>query len=124
MRKPSKRAVELFVAGALALLGFRVLIGVPYYLFVSTPSLNVRLISSLLTALALPIGIAILLGRPSSVLCAQIYLWLVILSGWVVIPINYHLDAESSGRFLWKTVREVLVAAVLLALIFWSRSLT
>jgi hypothetical protein len=122
MSKLSKRAIELFVAGALALIGFRVLIGLPYLLSASSAMIGVRLVSSLVTALALPIGIAILLSRASAILCAQIYLWLIVVSGCVAIPVYCRFVPEQSGRIMWRIIPESLVAAVLLAVIFLSRS--
>ncbi len=122
MSKLSTRDIQLFVAGAIALMGFRALIGLPYYFTTTTPMIGVRLVSSLITALALPIGIALLLERASAVLFAQIYLWVIVISGCIVIPVFYYFLPGQSGRFLWSTVPELLVAGVLLALIFWSRS--
>jgi hypothetical protein len=122
MSKLSRRDIELFVAGALALIGFRALIGLPYYFAASTPMIGVRFITSLLTALALPIGIAILLGRASAIFCAQIYLWVVIVAACVAIPVYYHFVPDHSAGLMWRVIPELLVAVVLLALIFWSRS--
>jgi hypothetical protein len=122
MSKLSKRDIQLFVAGAFALIGFRALIGLPYYFTVSTPMIGVRIVSSLLTALALPVGIAMLMGRASAILLAQIYLWVIVASGCVVIPVFYYFVPGQFGGILWRSVPELLVALVLLALIFWSRS--
>lgn len=122
MSKLSTRDIELFIAGALALIGFRALIWLPFFFSASTPMIGVRLISSLLTALALPIGIAILLGRASAILCAQIYLWVILVSGCVAIPVYDHFIPENSGGFVRRSIPELLVAVALLVLIFWSRS--
>src|SRR5690348_2069507 len=118
MNKISPRDIQLFVAGALGLMGFRVSIVLPYYFFASSPMLGGRIFSSLLTALALPIGIAILSGRQSAIVCAQIYLWVMIVSGCVAIAVYYFSIPKQAGGILWRIVPELLVAAVLLALIY------
>lgn len=110
------------MGGALALIGFRVLIWLPYYFIASIPMISVRLITSLVTAVALPIGIATLLGRASAICCAKIYLWFSVITACVAIPLDYYFDREHTLRSALRYLPELLSAVVLLALIFWSRS--
>ena len=118
--KLSTRDIQLFVGGALALTGFRALIWLPYYYAVSLDF--GRIISFMITGLALPIGIAILMGRASAVTLAQIYLWLMIISGFVVVPIFCYFVPATSSHLLWAAIPEMLVSIVLLVVIYWSRS--
>jgi hypothetical protein len=118
--KISARDIQLFVGGALALTGFRALIWLPYYFAVSMDS--VRIIGSIITSLALPIGIAILMGHSRAILLAQIYLWLIVISECIVIPTFYFVVPARIGRILWATTPDMLVSIVLLGVIFWSRS--
>ena len=120
MKKISARDIQLLVAGAFALMGFRALIWLPYY-FVTSADL-VRIINTTVTGLALPLGIGILLGRVSAIPVARIYLWLVVISGCIVIPTFWYFAPEKGGRIALRFAPELLVAIVLLGLIFWSRS--
>jgi hypothetical protein len=83
--KISARDIRLFVAGALALAGFRALIWIPYYFTV--PIEPIRIVGAIITGLTLSIGIGIFLGRWSALLLAQIYLWLIFISGCIGIPV-------------------------------------
>ncbi len=120
MKNISARDIRLLVAGALALTGFRALIWIPYYFTVSLDS--VRIGGAIITGLALPIGIGILLGRASAILLAQIYLWLVLITGCVAMPVVWHYFPEKVGRMALSGAPELLVASVLLGLIYWSGS--
>jgi len=120
MNKISSRDIRVLVAGALALAGFRALIWIPYYFIVSMDS--VRIFGAVITGLALPIGIAIFLRRALAILCAQIDLWLVLISGCIAVPVFCHFFPEKAGRLRLSSVPEMLVAAILLGLIFWSVS--
>jgi hypothetical protein len=118
--KISARDIQLFVGGALAITGFRALIWLPYYLAVSLDS--ARIAGSIITGLALPIGIGILVGRVQAVSWALIYLWLVVISGFIVIPAFYYALPSKIDRILWATAPEMLVSIALLVVIYWSRS--
>ena len=61
MNKISSRDIRLLVAGALALAGFQALVWIPYYFVVSTGAVHIA--GAVITGLALPIGIGILLAR-------------------------------------------------------------
>src|SRR5579859_2122466 len=120
MNKITSRDIRVLVAGALALAGFRALILIPYYLTVSKDSVLIG--GAFVTGLALPIGIGIFLGRWSAFFWAQIYLWLKFISGCVVIPVFWHFFHAKVGHLALSIVPEMLVAAVLLGLIFWTTS--
>ena len=120
MKNISARNIQLFVAGALALTGFRALIWLPYYMTVSRDS--VLIVGAIITGLALPIGIGIFKGRTASILLAQIYLSLVLIAGCIAIPVVWHFFPEKVGRMTFSGVPELLIIVVLLALIFWSNS--
>ena len=89
MNKISRRDVEVFVAGVFALWGFRVLIWLPSD-FIS-PIQNfmwfVRIVSAVVTGLALPLGVAIFVGSQRAILLAKIYLWLVLAIGGIDVVI-------------------------------------
>jgi hypothetical protein len=120
MKKISERDIQLFVGGAFALIGFRALVWLPSTLW-SSPDAG-RIISSVITILALPIGIGILFGRTQALRLAQLYLWLTIIAGCIVIPTFYYFSRSKGGRISRSLVSEMLVSTVLLGLIFWSRS--
>ena len=75
----------MFVAGAFALWGFRALIWLPSD-FVA-PIQNVmwftRIAGAVVTSLALPLGVAVLVGSRRAILLTKIYLWLVLILGGV-----------------------------------------
>jgi hypothetical protein len=124
MNKISSRDIRLFVAGALALTGFQALLLIPYYFTLSMDAAHIgrAIIVGLIAGLALPIGIGIFLGRWSALFWAQIYLWLKFISGCVAIPVYGHFFHEKVGHLALRIVPELLVAAALLGLIFWSTS--
>ena len=122
MNKISARDIQLFVAGALAMMGFRTLIWIPYYI---VQAHYLVIVSSLITGIALPIGLGIFFGRPSALLWAQIYLGLCVGATMLVLPVYWF---TTSGRTTPTTfpiqslAPELLTDLALLALIFWSRS--
>lgn len=124
MNKISSRDIRSFVAGALALQGFAALIAIPYYFTLSTDSAHIgrAVITGLIGGLALPIGIGIFLGRWSAFFWAQIYLWLKLVSGSIVIPYLWFFLHEKAGPLTLRVVPGILVAAILLGLIFCTAS--
>jgi hypothetical protein len=124
--KISARDIRVLVAGALALDGFAALIAIPYYSTLSTDSGHIgrAIVSGLFVGLALPIGIGIFLRRWSAMLWAQIYLWLKFISGCMVIPYFLYFSHAKIGfvSLILRSAPEVLVAAILLALMFWATS--
>jgi hypothetical protein len=120
MNKTSARDIQLFVAGALALIGFQALILLPYYL---TASMDlVRALSGIIAGLALPIGICMLTGRAKALLFAQIYLWLLVITGCLVLPVYCWAIPARAKSLVLRVAPEMITAIILLWLIFWSRS--
>jgi hypothetical protein len=124
MNKISSRDIQVFVAGALALTGFRALVSIPHSVALSIDSAHIgrAVIGSLIIGLALPIGIGVFLGRWSALFWAQIYLWLKFIGGCIAIPFFWYFYHDKIGRLALLSVPEILVAAVLLGLIFWTTS--
>jgi hypothetical protein len=124
MSKISSRDIRLFLAGALALMGFEALVLIPYYFSLSMDAAHIgrAVIVGLFAGLALPIGIGIFLGRWSALFWAQIYLWLKFISGCIAIPFFWYFSHEKPGSLALRSVPGLLVAAVLLGLIFWTTS--
>jgi hypothetical protein len=120
MNKISSRDIRLFVAGALALAGFRALILIPYDLIVLKDSVLAG--GAVITGLALPIGIGMFLGRWSAFFWAQVYLWLKFLLGCFAIPVYWYFFHAKVERLALRSVPEILVSAVLLGLVFWTTS--
>jgi hypothetical protein len=100
MNKISARDIRLFVAGALALVGFQALIRIPYYctLAMNAAQIGRAVFAGLIAGLTLPIGIGIFLGRWSALFWAQIYLWLKFISGFIAIPFFWYYYHEKVGR--------------------------
>jgi len=115
------QSIELFVAGALGLSGFRALLSIPYYLLFSQDLILIS--SSLISGIALLIGIAILFGNPDGVYWARIYLWVNLVCLTVLILVNAtHLLPSNATRIRWSSVQSLFTPLILLALLAWSRS--
>lgn len=119
MNKITGKSVQIFVAGGLAIMGFRSLAWTPYYLF-DLPTAAVA--NFVLSGVELLIGIAILVGREQALTWARVYLLFDIcleivatcLSEFRILPRPPHLS--------WRSVSDVLTPALLLGLLAWSRS--
>jgi len=122
--KISARDIRAFVAGALALIGLRALVLIPHSIALSSDSANMgrAVLGGLIIGLALPIGIGVFLGRWTAFFWAQIYLWLKFIGACAAIPFFWYFYQANVGRLALLSVPEILVAAVLLGLIFWSTS--
>jgi hypothetical protein len=122
--KISARDIRVFVAGALALIGFRALVSIPHSVTLSIDSAHMgrAVIGDLIVGLALPIGIGVFLGRWSALFWAQIYLWLKFIGACIAIPFFWYFSHEKVWSLALRIVPEILVAAVLLGLVFWSTS--
>ena len=120
MNKISSRDLHLFVGGALALMGFRALIWLPYH-FITSFDL-IRIASSIVGGLLLLIGVGILQGRAWGIQWAEIYLWLSVVSGCIVIPVFYYFFSTKGASAPLRSLPDALVSIVLLSLIYWSRS--
>jgi hypothetical protein len=127
MIKLSAREIQLFVAGALALLGATALMRIPFYYVEALPLVGFRTVPSVIAGLALPVGIAILLGNQSAVLVARIYLWVILVAKCIAVPASYYIYPDrAEGTALrnaaLRSLPEVLVVAVLLVLVTGSCS--
>ncbi|HEU6447515.1 MAG TPA: hypothetical protein VFV23_03655 [Verrucomicrobiae bacterium] len=119
MKKISGRDIALFVSGAFAISGFRTLIWLPYYLVVSRDL--VHIVGAIVSGLALPIGIGILLNRSWAIASARAYLWAVIILGCITVPLTCYFIPVKNPFILWSSL-DFLTYIGLLILIHWSRS--
>ena len=120
MKRISHREIELFVAGAVALMGMHALIWMPRW-FVA-PLHPGSIAGWIVNVLAFPIGIGMLMGRPRAAVFAQIFLCLQLISGCLAVPIFWHFVPTEARGMTWSSVRDVMVAGVLLGLMYWSRA--
>ena len=116
------RDIQVFVAGALAVWGFLPLARVPFELIRYHSVSAVDIAISVVVGLALPVGIAILLGWASGILLAQIYLWGTLACGCFLELFRYRLYRQGAARIPWMTAPLFLLVIALLTLIHWSRS--
>jgi hypothetical protein len=123
MNKMSAKIIQMFVAGALALMGFHALVWTPYYLVVSKDL--VLVIGSMFSVLALLIGVAMLVGSKRAVLWAHIYLWICVLGAVAMVcpPLLVMLHIVTvAPHLVWRNVSDLFTSLILLGLLFWSRS--
>ena len=120
MNKISANSIQMFVAGALALMGFHALIWIPYYLFVSKNGFLV--FGALVSGLALLIGIAILRGRTQAVWWGQFYLCFSIVLVVATTAYIHFFKPEATVPNRWRTATDLLIPFILLGLLTWSRS--
>jgi hypothetical protein len=124
MNKIPAREVQVFVAGALALWGFRALIWLPTYLFTATHDTwwISRIIGTLTTGLTLPLGVTILLGKTRAIRWAQIFLWwsLVLISISAMCLQVAHLGPKGLN-YIKIAAPDLLVCIVLLWLLCSQR---
>ena len=73
MNRPTPRDVQVFVAGALAVMGFKALIAIPHCV---SNRMLVEVIASLVGGMGLPIGISLLFGYNRALQIAKIYMWI------------------------------------------------
>src|ERR1700690_3859510 len=112
MHKITARDIRTFVAGALALVGFRSLISVPYYFTASGDLRHIAgaLLVGLFACAELLIGVGMFLGRWSALFWAQVYLWLIIVSGCIVIPVFWYLSPVKGESFALRSAPQLLIA--------------
>jgi hypothetical protein len=120
MNKISAKSIQMFVAGALALMGFRSLVWVPYYLIVFKDLFF--LISSIFSGLALWIGIAMLIGSGRAIFWARIYLLLGIVSAIAMPCLSAFSVPGALHLSWWRSASELLTPVILFWLLAWSRS--
>jgi hypothetical protein len=121
MPRITARDAQVFVGGAFAIQGLHALLQLPY--LVAIGENPIFSIAGILGALALPLGIAILVRNILAVTVAYIYLWLDVLFGCAVVVVAVF---TSELRIFQNTsVRDAGITAagqvVLLGLLFWSR---
>jgi hypothetical protein len=124
MNKISSRDIRMFLAGALALIGFQALILIPYdfILWTGVSHIGRAVIVNLIAGLALPIGIGIFLRRWPAFFWAQVYLWLKFILACMAIPFFWYFFHEKIGHLISRIVPDILISTALLGLIFWTTS--
>ena len=123
--KISARDIQVFVAGALALLGTRALLYFPYYFSVPVhdAAWAGRLFYSLSAGLDLPLGLVILFGRRWAILVAQVWLWLSLaFSIFVTVRVAYIYSSSKALSYLWTVSPDLVIFICLMLLIYLSRS--
>jgi hypothetical protein len=120
MKKISAKSIQMFVAGALALMGFHSVIWLPYYIVFSQ---SVALAgSSIFSGLALLIGLAMLFGSERAIFWARIYLLLGICGAIATICLSVLPILEKPMHLSWRSVSDILTPVILFGLLAWSRS--
>jgi hypothetical protein len=118
---PTSKRIQAFVAGALAIIGFRALVWAPHY-FAARDS--VYILGCLGDGLALPIGVAILVGSSRAIRLAEIYLLLEVVGLFaLVVAFALHLLPPGAPNISWRSVPDLLVPLFLLSLLIRSRLL-
>jgi len=125
--KISARDIQVFVAGALALLGIQALLQLPSYFFgpAHASAWYDLLVYSLSAALDLLLGLAVFFGRRWAILLTQIWLWLTLALGIVsaVRAVVVSGTAQAlSYILLWTIWSGLVIFIALLLLIHLSRS--
>jgi hypothetical protein len=123
--KISARDIQVFVAGALALLGARALLYLPYYF--DAPVHNAawigRMIFSLSAGLDLPLGLAIFFGKRWAILLTQIWLWLSLAySIFITFLIFFVSGLPKALSYIGTVLPDSFIFIVLLLLIWLSQS--
>ena len=125
--KISARDIQVFVAGALALLGTQALFQLPSYFFgpAHASAWYDLLVYSLSAALDLLLGLAVFFGRRWAILLTEIWLWLTL----AVSIVTAVRAAVASGTnkalsyiLLWAVWSGLVISIALLFLIHLSRS--
>lgn len=122
MRKLNAADIQVFVGGALAVEGFRSVMAFLQYSVVTTDRLVWLPFAA--SALALPLGIAILLRRSLAFQFAVVYLGVVVALSCVALTTAIYISGTSIlaypvMRMIW---RPLPIPVLLLVLLGWSRS--
>jgi hypothetical protein len=120
MSKLSSRDIQMCVAGAFALMGFYAFYWLPYYIFTARDI--VLILSHVITALALPLGIGIVLGSAQAIVLTRIYLWLEIICGCIAIPVFCFVFPKKAMHLILQSGPDLAICIILLSLIIWSGS--
>src|ERR1017187_9265510 len=96
--KISARDIQLFVAGAISVTGFHALYWLPHYLF--TVHSGAQVFAHLVAGFTLPLGIGIFIGRARAVRLTEIYLWVMVVMGFISIPIFCYLFPAKAAQVI------------------------
>jgi hypothetical protein len=120
MNKISAKSIQMFVAGALSLMGFHSLIWLPYYIVFSQ---SIALAGgSIFSGLALLMGVAMLIGSERAIFWARIYLLLDIVSAIAMTCLSALSMPGAPHLSWWRSVSDLLTPAILIWLLVLSRS--
>ena len=120
MTSSTAKRIQLFVAGSLAIIGLEALEWAPRYILVSRDTAAV--LASLAAGLALPLGVAILLGSLRGIRLAEFYLWLQVVGSCAVLLISaLHLFPPNAPHASWASAARMVAPVLLLTLLVWSR---
>lgn len=121
MPKITARDAQVFVAGAFAFEGLHALLRIPHTMAIDGSQSFV--ISDIIQAFGLPLGIAILIRNIFAVRVALIYLWMdVLFLGALLVLLLYRPELQDRGDFILRDAIIILVGQVcLLSLLIWSR---
>ena len=118
MNTISSTNIRMFVAGALAFMGFRDVLGLPSYVIAGKE--GVLILHAVVSGLALVIGVSMLVGKVQAFLWAETYLGVSIAVTLAII--TFSVMHPNSPHFGWKIATAVINPSVLLALLVWSRA--
>jgi hypothetical protein len=118
--KISARDIQMFVAGVLSLMGFLFLSSLVRNSFSGSDSLFIA--SQVFGSLALPLGIGMLLGSTRAIWLTLTFLWFNTIIGFTAIPLFCYFFPAKAVQTAWHEVPEMLVYAIMLGLVIWSRS--
>ena len=119
MNKISAKSIQIFIAGALALIGFHAIIRAPYFLANSN---HIALASDIFECFGLLIGIAMLFGNARAIWWAQIFLLLGIGESFVPIFFSIFHVFSLRANLSFGSVANFLTPAILFGLLLWSHS--
>jgi hypothetical protein len=124
MRKPSARIIQVFVAGALAYLGFdSTLLG--FYGLVHSQG-DMAVTGFIVGPMVLLVGVAIVAGSVRALLWAQIILWLCLIQDVISICVfvfrKFGISLHVPHMSLYYSISSLIELSALLLLIAWSRS--
>ena len=112
------------VAGAFTLIGFYAIYWLPYYIFTARDTVHdiLKILTHVFIALALPLGIGIVLGFSRAIVLTRIYLWFEVVSEIIAIPLGFFMFPSLAMHLIWQSAPGLAVNIILLSLIIWSGS--
>jgi hypothetical protein len=120
MSKLSSRDILMCVGGAFALTGFHAFYWLPYDILAARDI--VQILSHIINALALPLGIGIVVGSARAIVLARIYLWLEVVCCCTVVPFFCFVVPKRAMHLILQTGPDLAISIILLSLIIWSGS--